>query len=157
MIRATRIAALSLALAGPTVLAFFSGGYFDTARLAAALVAWALVLTVALTARRPLPAARAGRVAIAGLGLLAAWTAISFAWAPLSDPAAQAVERLLLYLGALIAAAALLRGAGARTWAEPALAAGVTIVIGYGVAGRLVPESFTRPTASPRPGGSSSR
>jgi hypothetical protein len=143
MIGATRIAALSLALAGPTVLAFFSGGYFDTARLAAALVAWALVLAAALTARRPLPAGQAGRVAIAGLALLAAWTAISFAWAPLSDPAAQAIERLLLYLGALIAASALLRGPGGQRWAEPVLAAGVTIVIGYGVAGRLVPGIIT--------------
>jgi hypothetical protein len=126
-------------LAGPTVLAFFAGGYFDAPRLTAALVAWALVLIATLSQPRPLPAARAGRLAIGGLALLTAWTAVSFAWAPLSDPAAQALERLLLYLGSLIVAAALLRGPAARDWAEPALAAGTLIVIGYGLLGRLLP------------------
>jgi O-Antigen ligase len=139
MTRVIRMAALGIALAGPTALAFFAGGYFDTARLIAALVAWLLVLAAALTARRPLPGTAAGRIAVGGLALLTLWSAISFAWAPLSDPAAQALERLILYLGALIAAAAVLRGPAARSWAEPALAGGATIVVGYGVAGRLVP------------------
>jgi hypothetical protein len=139
MTRVIRIAVLCIALAGPTALAFFSGGYFDTARLVAALVAWLLVLAAALTARRPVPETTAGRLALGALALLAVWSAVSFAWAPLSDPAAQALERLILYLGALIAAAAVLRGSGARTWGEPALAAGATIVVGYGVAGRLLP------------------
>ena len=136
---AARLPLVAAALAGPTVLAFFAGGYFDTARLVAAIAAWALVLVAALTSAQPLPAARAGRVAVVGLVLLAAWTAVSFAWAPLSDPAAAAVERLLLYVGALIAAAALLRGEAVRRWAEPALAAGTAIVIGYALAGRFLP------------------
>jgi O-antigen ligase len=139
MNRVARTVGLGVALAGPTVLAFFTGGYFDSARLVAALVAWVLVLAVALLSPHALPTGRAGRVATLALALLTAWTAISFAWAPESDPAAQALERLILYTGALIAAAALLRGGAARTWAEPALAAGAAIVIGYGVAGRLLP------------------
>ena len=139
MTRPVHIAALGVTLAGATVLAFFSGGYFDSARLGAALVAWVLVLVAAVAGWRLLPAGRGGRLALAGLALLTVWTAISLGWAPLSDPAAQALERLLLYLGALIAAAAVLRGPVARAWAEPALCAGVAIVIGYAVAGRLLP------------------
>ena len=46
----------ALLAAGPTVLAFFSGGYFDAPRAAAAAVAWALVLALALAG--PAPAAR---------------------------------------------------------------------------------------------------
>lgn len=139
MTTVARTAALGLTLAGPTVLAFFTGGYFDSARLAAGVVAWALVLAAALAGRRALPTGRSGRLAILALALLTVWSAISFAWAPLSDPATQALERLILYLGALIGAAALLRGERARIWTEPALAAGATIVIGYALAGRLLP------------------
>ena len=47
-------------------------------------------------------------------------------------------QRLALYLAALVAAAALLRGRPAR-WAEPALAAGIVVVIGYGLAERVLP------------------
>lgn len=142
MVGARRIArspAVLVILAGPTLLAFFTGGYFDTPRLAAAMVAWALALGAAIGARHPLPSSRSGRVGIAGLALLTAWTAISFAWAPLSDPAAGALERLILYLGALIAATALLRNRAARTWSEVVLMAGALTVVGYGLAGRVLP------------------
>ena len=39
-------------LAAPTVLAFFSGGYFAQPRLIAAIVVWALVLALAVAGRR---------------------------------------------------------------------------------------------------------
>ena len=35
-------------LVGPTVLAFFAGGYFDGPRATAAAIAWALVLLLAV-------------------------------------------------------------------------------------------------------------
>ena len=76
---------------------------------------------------------------MAGLAALAAWSAVSLAWAPLAGPAFRDVQRLVLYLGALIAAAALLRDRRAGRAVEPALAAGTLIVVGYGVSDRLLP------------------
>ncbi len=126
-------------LAGPTALAFFTGGYFDEARLWATIAAWALVAVGALASPAPLPRGRAARAAIAGLVALGAWTAASFAWAPLAGAVQDDLEITVLYLGALLAAAALVRGAGAGRAVEPALAAGAVIVIGYGLAERFLP------------------
>jgi O-Antigen ligase len=139
MRRAVLLAAAAVLLVGPTVLAFFSGGYFDGARLVATLVAWAIVLLVALAGPQPLPASGPGRLAIGGLALITVWTGASLAWTPLSDPAADAVVRLLLYLGVLVAAASLFREEAAARAVEPALALGAFVVIGYGLAGRLLP------------------
>ncbi len=50
-----------------------------------------------------------GRLAVAGLAGLAAWSAVSLAWAPLAGPVIDGVQRMLLYLGVLLAAVALLR------------------------------------------------
>jgi hypothetical protein len=77
----------AVVILGPTALAFFSGGYFGPARLIAAMAAWALVVVIALVAPRPLPTSTPGRVALAGLALLTAWTAVSIAWAPLGGRA----------------------------------------------------------------------
>lgn len=126
-------------LAGPTVLAFFAGGYFDGPRAIAAAVAWAVVLLLAAAGPLPLPASRPGRLALGALLGLIAWSAISLAWAPLLGPALDAVVRLLLYTGALLAAIAVLRDPRAARAAEPVLALGALIVIGYGLSGRLLP------------------
>jgi hypothetical protein len=125
-------------LAAPTVLAFFSGGFFDQPRLVAGAGAWILVALAALVGERPLPATRLPRLAVAALALLTAWTGLSLLWAPLSAAATDDLQRDLLYLGALLAATALLRAAISRA-VEPALAGGALIVIGYGLAGRLLP------------------
>src|SRR5947209_20424357 len=109
------------ALAGPTVLAFFSGGYFDAARDWAGVAAWALAIVAMLTARRPIPRDRSWAIAIAGLVALAAWTAASFAWAPLAGVVQADLARIALYAGPLIAAAALLRGEPRARAVEPAL------------------------------------
>jgi O-Antigen ligase len=138
---ATNAASLVL-LAGPTALAFFSGGYFDGPRAWAGLGAWLLVVVAALTGRvrgRDLSAGRAALVAIGGLALLAAWSLASIAWSPLAGNAYHAGQIVMLYLGALIAAALLLGAGRMRALVEPALAAGTLIVVGYGVSGRLVP------------------
>jgi hypothetical protein len=140
--RAITVLAVVALLAGPTALAFFQGGYFDQARLIAGLVAWALVGVAAVVSPQPLPRGRGGRIALAGLVLLTAWTGASFAWAPLSAPATDALQRALLYLAVLAAAAALLRDRRARRAAEPALALGALVVIGYGLTERLLPGVF---------------
>ncbi len=124
----------------PTVLAFFSGGYFTEPRLVAAIATWALVVAVAVLAPVPLPRRLPGRLALAGLLAVTAWTIMSLWWAPLAGPATESVERLLLYLGTLVLAAAVLRSERAMGAAEPTLALGVVIVIGYGLAGRLLPD-----------------
>jgi hypothetical protein len=140
MRRAVLALAAALLLVGPTAIAFFAGGFFEEPRLTAGLVAWALVLVVALAAPTPLPASRAGRAAVAGLVLLTAWSAASLAWAPVAGPAVAAIERLLLYVAALVAAIGLLRRPGARTAVEPVLALGALTVIGFGLTARLLPE-----------------
>jgi hypothetical protein len=137
--RAGRVAGLTVLLAGPVALAFFSGGYFDEPRLWAALVAWALVLVVALAAPVPLPRSTAGRLALGGLALLAGWEALSERWAPLADVARHDAQRVVLYVGVLVAAAALVRGRRAVRAAELAVAAGSLVVVGYGLSERLLP------------------
>ena len=70
---------------------------------------------------------------------MTAWTALSLIWAPVAGPAVQNVERLLLYVGAFLLAAGALRSPRALAAVEPALAAGITLVVGYGLSGRLLP------------------
>jgi hypothetical protein len=94
---------------------------------------------VAVTVPRPLPRSRGGILAVLGIWALAAWTAASISWAPLRGPAFHDTQRLLLYAIWFTAAIPLLRDRGvARAW-EPAAAAGCTLVIVYGLAGRLLP------------------
>jgi hypothetical protein len=139
MRRAVTAVAAACLLVGPTVLAFFSGGYFSEPRLIAGLAVWALVLALTVLGPVPLPRELPGRLALAGLAVLAAWTAISVTWAPLAAPALAAVQRLLLYTGALLLAVGVLREPRALRAAEPVLALGAAVVIGYGLAGRLLP------------------
>src|SRR5919108_2134330 len=124
---------------GPTALAFFSGGFFDRPRLIGGIVAWALVAIAAVFAPRPLPSSTPGRLALAGLFLLTGWTALSLIWAPLGDRAQDDLQRLLLYLAFFFSALALLRGWVVRRWLEPAVVLGSLIVVGYGLAERLLP------------------
>jgi hypothetical protein len=126
-------------LAGPTALAFFTGGYFTEAQAWAGLVAWLLVAAaVALQAGRS-PVSASTWVATAGMGLLAAWTLASMAWAPIVGNAYHAGQLNVLYTGVLIASALLLACPAVRAWVEPALALGAAIVIGYGLSERLLP------------------
>lgn len=126
-------------LAGPTVLAFFAGGYFDAPRIWAGLIAWLLVAIGAIVSPRPVPRGAAATTALLGLSLLAAWTVASFTWAPVPGSAYHAGQLVVLYVGVLVASAALLRPRSVQRAVEPALAAGATIVVGYGLAGRMLP------------------
>jgi hypothetical protein len=139
MQRAIVLLGAVLLLVGPAVLAFFAGGYFDGPRVVAAGIAWALVLLLAVAGPLPLPRSRAGAVAVAGLAGLVVWSAVSYAWAPLVSPVIDSVQRLLLYLAALLVAVALLRDHRVARATEPLLALGSIAAIGYGVLGRLVP------------------
>ena len=131
--------AVTVLLAGPTALAFRDGGYFDVDRVVAAVVVWVLALVAALLSPAPLPRSTAGRLAVGALVLFAGWTAISLTWAPLSASATDALQRVLLYVGAILAAAALLRAPRAGRLVEPALAAGALVIVGYGLSERLLP------------------
>jgi hypothetical protein len=140
MRRAVLLPAAAILFVGPTVLAFITGGYFEEPRLVATCAAWGLVLVLAFASPRPLPASRAGWAALGGLCFITVWTAFSYAWAPLPSPATDNLIRLLLYVGALLAALGILRDRRAARALEPALAAGALIVLGYGLAGRLLPD-----------------
>jgi hypothetical protein len=153
MRRGAVTALTAVLLAGPAVLAFRSGGFFAPARLAAGIGAWAVLGLAALVVPGPLlPRTAAARAALGGLAALAAWTAASASWAPSPGPARQTLELALLYLPALAAAALLLRERVAARAAEVALAAGALVVIGYGLAGRLLP-GIVHLTPSARAGG----
>jgi hypothetical protein len=115
----------------PTILAFSRGGYFDAARIRAGIFACLLAAVAALLA----PVPRAGRVAIGGMAALTAWTALSLTWAPMGGPAIDDLERLVLYLAALVAASILLR----TRWVELALLAGIAAAAVYGLSERLLP------------------
>ena len=127
-------------IAGPTVLAFFTGGYFERPRLIAGVLAWAALLGAAVLAKRPLPSTGAGRIALAGLAALTAWTAVSLLWTPVAGQTVDDIQRLLLYLGYFAAAAVLFRAAWVQNALEPALAAGTLVVTGYALSERLLPD-----------------
>ncbi|MGO9750167.1 MAG: O-antigen ligase family protein [Solirubrobacteraceae bacterium] len=132
--------AAGLALpAVPTVLAFFTGGYFASAREWAGLVMWLLAATALIAGREALPRSPALLTALIGLALLAGWTAASIAWAPIAGSAYAATQIAFLYLGALVAGVLLMRVRGALEALEPIAAAGTVIVIGYGLSERLAP------------------
>lgn len=128
------------ALAGPVVLAFASGGFYAEARLVALFSVAALLGLWAVVGPGPLPRDRRARLALAALAGYCAWVAVSASWAPMADVAGADLQRALLYLGALALGSTLWQGSRrtART-VEPAVAAGVTIVMAYGLAGRLLP------------------
>ena len=133
------LAAAVALLGGPVVIAFASGGYFPQPQLWAALVAWGIVAVAAVIAPVPVPRRRAAAAAAGGILGLTAWTAVSVRWAPLRDVALHDAVRLALYAGALLAAIAVLRGVGALRAAEAAVAAGATVIVAYGLSGRLLP------------------
>ena len=136
---AIRTGAAVVLLVGPTLLAFWSGGYFADPRLAAGVIAWLLAALAFVLTPRPLPRSGPGRVAVAGLAALTALVGLSILWAPIAATAQSDLQRLLLYLGALLAGVALLRGRMGLRTVEPALCAGILVVIAYALSARLLP------------------
>ena len=123
----------------PTVLAFFSGGFFDEPRIIAGLASWMLVLVAAFASETPLPRSDAGRVALLGLALLCVWVALSLLWAPVGSQAQDDLQRMVLYVGFFVAAAAFLRPGVVRSLLEPALALAAFIPVAYALSERLLP------------------
>jgi hypothetical protein len=131
--------ARAVLLGGATVLAFLAGGYFTEAQAWAGLAVWLLVAIAVIVAPGALPRAREVWLAIGGLVLFGAWSLLSVTWAPIAGDAYHAGQLVMFYAGALLAATLLLRTPAAQRFVEPALAAGMVIVIGYGMAERLLP------------------
>jgi O-Antigen ligase len=142
---AAMLAGRAALVAGPVALAFFSGGFFDRPRDVALLAAGVTlaVLAAATPSDRILPAHGAARVALVAAFAYAGWIALSITWAPVRDYAGDDAERALLYATVLAAAAIAFRDRRAARALEPLAAAGVLIVIGYGLAGRLLPGIVT--------------
>jgi len=128
-------------LAGPTIVAFRAGGYFEETTQVAGIVAWIVVAVLAIVADAPiLPRTLAARLALGGLAGYALWVLLSrLTWAPLAGPAGEDAQRDALYVAVLIAGALAWRP---REWArsvEAVLALGILVVVGYGVLGRVLP------------------
>jgi hypothetical protein len=138
----TRLLLALAVLLGPIALVFAKGGYFDVPRLTAGALACALLVLTAVTTPHPLPRERAPRIALLGLALLTAWTAVSIAWAPIAGVASDDLQRLLLYLAFFTVALALLRAPEARRLVEPVLLAGIVAAALYGLSERLLPSLF---------------
>jgi hypothetical protein len=143
---ATMVAARAALVAGPVVLAFFAGGFFDGPRDVALLAAAGVlgVLAVAAPPGELVPPHPAARVALVAAVAYAGWIALSATWAPIPDNAGDDAERALLYAIVLAAAAIAFRE---RAWAralEPLVAAGTLVVVGYGLSGRLLPGLVTQ-------------
>src|SRR5579884_1642603 len=139
-------------LGGTAALAYFAGGYFDRARLWAGLTAWVLVAFVAITSGRVLPRRAPARLLLAGMLGLACWTALSIRWTPLRDVAQADAERLLLYLGVLVAGVAALRNGRALRAVEPVLALGAVCAVVEGMSDRLLPGAITLTHSTAAPG-----
>ncbi len=133
--------AAAVLLAGPVALAFASGAFFDgprdTALVGMAVVA--LVLALAAPARDLLPASAGVWAALAGLVLWTGWVALSRGRSVVPDVAGDDAERVLLYAGFLAAGSVAWRRRALARIAEPAVAAGVLVVLLYGLAGRWLP------------------
>jgi O-Antigen ligase len=138
------LAARATLVAGPVALAFFSGGFFDRPRDIALLVAGvALAVVVVAAPGRVVPEHPAARAALVAAAAYAGWIALSATWAPVRDYAGDDAERALLYATVLAAATIAFRERVAARALQPLLAAGTVIVIGYGLAGRLLPGIVT--------------
>jgi hypothetical protein len=136
-------AAAAVLLLAPTVIAFWSGGYFAEPRLIAGMAVWAAVVLLCLVGPAPLPHRLAGWLALGGLVLMTAWSALSIAWAPLAGPAVANVERLVLYVGAFALAVGVARLPAVVRAVEPLLAFGAAVVIGEGLSERVLPGLVT--------------
>ena len=131
-----RVAATAL-LAGPAVLAFFTGGVPALPRMWAGLLAWVLAAIGLALGRPEALRRRPALVAVAGLAGLTVWTLLSATWAPEASRAWDTGQLTALYLGVLVAAATLLGGDVRRV--EPALVLTALVVVGYGMSERLLP------------------
>src|SRR5919108_608225 len=139
------LAARAALVAGPVVLAFFSGGFFDGPRDVALLITGVVLGVAALAAPHAVvPEHPAARVALVAATAYAGWIALSATWAPVSDFAGDDAAAVPLGMGCYLsfsrgALAALAAGlltvvVLAHTWAQ--LRAALTVAAA-GAAGAL--------------------
>jgi hypothetical protein len=131
-----RIATAVLAALVPALLAFRSGGYFPSER-GLVLLVFVLVGLVCVVGGERVAAGRAELLAVASLGSLAVWSAVSAAWAPGPDGAVFAAELVLVYAGAL-GACALALARERVAWLLGGLLAGTGAVALWALETRLV-------------------
>jgi hypothetical protein len=139
--RAVPVAA-ALLLGGPTVLAFFSGGYGVESQLVAAAVTLLVLAVLAATAPWPLVPSPVALVALAALVGLAVWTGLSIDWSRIRNLAADETAQLGLYASFFAAALVIVQERSVRRAAPIVLLAGAVAVAGYALAGRLLPDLF---------------
>jgi O-antigen ligase len=137
--RGSFAAVVAALLAGPTALAFFTGGYFVAARDWAGVATWVLAACALALVPGALRFDRTTLIMLAGTIGLAVWSLVSAIWAPIAGNAWGAAGIVVLYAGALLASAIVFTDRQARRAAEPVLALGVAVVIGYGMSERLLP------------------
>ena len=133
--------ALLVAL-GVLVLALNDGSYQVSARTGLASAAWwaiAIGVGLRLWPRRRLP----GEAWVAGgaLALLAAFTAVSIAWAPSAEGAFAELDRVLIYVGIFALVVMVTRRGDAARWSD-GLAAGITAVGLLALVSELFPGSI---------------
>jgi hypothetical protein len=136
--------ALSALLGGLAVISIGFQGFYSSSRWEP-LALGVLVALVAVAISGTIVLSRAGAVAVAGLGLLAAWSSLSATWAESVGRAWTASNRLALYAMVLVLALGVLRTVAAARLALAVLGAGV-VGVGLYVVGRMLegsgPEMF---------------
>lgn len=139
---AARRIQLLLILALPSVVVLFGGGFSEGERIWAGICSWLLVLGGLLLRRDPLPPRWSGVVMVSGLAALLALTAISLGWTPVRSAAKVEIQRLLLYLGMVVAALPALRERSARRATEPSVLLTAVTAASFGLSERLLPSIF---------------
>jgi hypothetical protein len=137
-VRDGRLAAPAVTAATLLVSARLGGAYVPSTWGWVALGP-ALAAVAALALRRDARIERAAAFFVGGLGLLAAWTALSASWTDSVPRTALEVERDLVYLAAALAIVALPRS---RTWTSCALLGAIVAICGAGLVTRLFPAHF---------------
>jgi O-Antigen ligase len=126
------------ALGGVVVVAGTQGGYFPTSWGPSALLLLGLVAVWLVAGART----DAGRLDLAFLAFLTAfvvWIAASLAWSASTAQTTLEIQRAVVPLAG-VTAVLVLAGRTSYRWTALALAGGITVVSGYGLATRLFPD-----------------
>jgi O-antigen ligase len=127
-------------LAGPVLLAFDSGGTGVSTQAAGAVLAFGLLVVLALLASWPLVERSWPLYALGALAALCAWTALSASWSPALGDAVNDADRVGFYVAAFALAVVVMRAPAVRRVTPDALMWGVLVVALYALAGRLLPD-----------------
>ena len=103
---------------------------------------WALVLIGVVLPRDPLPHSTFGRLALAGMVLLALLFSLSITWAGVKAPAVAAAVTSAIYAGYLLAAVPALRRRRFARSVEPFALLTLVCAAGYGLSERIAPRAI---------------